>query len=49
MTLYRKRVCYMKQFTVKKLASSAMVAAAYAALTLILFPISYGNIQFRLS
>jgi len=39
----------MKQFTVKKLASSAMVAAAYAALTLILFPISYGNIQFRLS
>ncbi len=33
----------------RKLALSAAVAAAYAALTILLTPISYGAVQFRLS
>ena len=32
-----------------KLAASAVIAAAYAALTIVLAPISYGPIQFRVS
>lgn len=34
---------------VKKIARISIVAAAYAALTMVLAPISYGNIQARLS
>ena len=33
----------------RKLAASAVVAAAYAALTVVLAPISYGAVQFRVS
>ena len=33
----------------RKLALAAVVAAAYAALTLGLAPISYGAVQFRVS
>ena len=39
----------MKRNTVLRLAVSAVVAAAYAALTVALAPISYGAVQFRLS
>lgn len=39
----------MKQNTVRRLVFSAMVAAIYAALTLALAPISFGNIQFRIA
>ena len=33
----------------RKLAAAAVVAAAYAALTVVLAPISYGPVQFRVS
>ena len=39
----------MKKNTVLRLAVSAVVAAAYAALTVALAPISYGAVQFRVS
>ncbi|NFN25754.1 QueT transporter family protein [Clostridium botulinum] len=35
--------------TTKRLVRTALIAAIYAALTLALAPISYGNIQFRIS
>lgn len=35
--------------TTKRLVRTAIIAAIYAVLTLILAPISYGNIQFRIS
>lgn len=35
--------------TTKRLVRTALIAAIYAVLTLILAPISYGNIQFRIS
>ncbi len=38
-----------KKNTVLRLAVSAIVAAAYAALTVALAPISYGPVQFRVS
>ncbi|MBR5381217.1 MAG: QueT transporter family protein [Oscillospiraceae bacterium] len=34
---------------IKRIASAAVVAAIYAALTIALAPISYGSIQFRIS
>lgn len=34
---------------VKKLVTNALIAAVYAALSLLLAPISYGNVQFRIS
>lgn len=39
----------MKTMSVMKLAVSAVVAAAYAALTMLLAPISYGEVQLRVS
>lgn len=39
----------MKAMSLRKLVFSAVVAAIYAALTMLLAPISYGEIQFRLS
>lgn len=39
----------MRHVSTRKLAFAAVVAAAYAALTMLLAPISYGPIQFRLS
>lgn len=39
----------MKQNVTKKLVRTALVAAIYATLTLILAPISYGAVQFRIS
>lgn len=39
----------MKENITKKLVKAALVAAIYAALTIVLAPISYGPIQFRLS
>lgn len=39
----------MKQFTVADLAAAAVVGAAYAAMTMLLAPISYGPIQMRVS
>lgn len=39
----------MKAMSVKKLALSAAVAAIYAALTMALAPISYGEVQLRVS
>lgn len=39
----------MKTMSVTKLAVSAVVAAAYAALTMLLAPISYGEVQLRVS
>ena len=35
--------------TLKRLVRSAIIAAIYAALTLVLAPISYGSLQFRVS
>lgn len=35
--------------TTRRLVRTALIAAIYAALTLMLAPISYGNIQFRIS
>jgi len=39
----------MKKIPVRKLAYAAVVGAAYAALTMLLYPISYGPVQFRVS
>ena len=39
----------MNQNVTKKLVRTALVAAIYATLTLILAPISYGAVQFRIS
>ena len=39
----------MRDFSTRKLTFAAVVAAAYAALTMLLLPISYGPLQFRLS
>ena len=39
----------MQKPTTLKLAAAAVIAAAYAALTIALAPISYGAIQFRIS
>lgn len=39
----------MKAMSAKKLAVSAAVAALYAVLTMVLAPISYGEVQLRLS
>lgn len=36
-------------FTVKKLTYAAVIAAAYFALTMLLAPISFGGLQFRVS
>ena len=38
-----------KKSTSLRIATAAIVAAAYAALTIVLAPISYGAIQFRVS
>ena len=37
------------QFTVKDLAIAAVIAALYAALTVVFAPISYGAVQFRIA
>ncbi|HPJ01274.1 MAG TPA: QueT transporter family protein [Candidatus Limiplasma sp.] len=37
------------QFTVKDLAIAAVIAALYAALTVVFAPISYGVVQFRIA
>ena len=37
------------KINIRRIASSAVVAAIYAALTMLLAPISYGNIQLRVS
>ncbi len=39
----------MKENITKKIVKAALVAAIYAALTIVLAPISYGPVQFRLS
>jgi len=39
----------MKSKTIRSLAFGAVVAAVYAALTMLLAPISYGPVQFRIS
>ena len=39
----------MKNNTTKRLVRTAVIAALYAVLTLVLAPISYGNVQFRIS
>lgn len=39
----------MKTFKVRELAAAAAIAAVYAALTMVLAPISYGAIQCRIS
>lgn len=39
----------MKTMSVRRLTLSAVVAAVYAALTMLLAPISYGEVQLRLS
>ncbi len=39
----------MKAMSVRKLAMSAVVAAVYAVLTMVLAPISYGEVQLRVS
>ena len=40
---------FKKLLTTRSLCVSAVIAALYAALTLLLYPISYGNIQCRVS
>ena len=40
---------FRKLFTTRSLCVSAVIAALYAALTLLLAPISYGNLQCRVS
>jgi len=40
---------FKKLLTTRSLCVSALIAALYAALTLLLAPISYGNIQCRIS
>lgn len=39
----------MRNNTVERLVKSAIIAALYAAITFLLAPISYGNVQFRIS
>lgn len=39
----------MKNNTTKRLVRTAIIAALYAVITLVLAPISYGNLQFRIS
>lgn len=39
----------MKNTATKKLVYAAVIAAAYAALTMVLQPISYGAVQFRIA
>lgn len=39
----------MKNNTTKRLVRTAVIAALYAVLTLVLAPLSYGNVQFRIS
>lgn len=39
----------MKNFTVKHLVRTAVIAALYTAITMALAPISYGQVQFRIS
>ena len=39
----------MKNNTTKRLVRTAIIAALYAVITLVLAPISYGNLQFRVS
>lgn len=39
----------MKNFTVQHMVRTAVIAALYAAITMALAPISYGQIQFRVS
>lgn len=39
----------MKNFTVKHMIRSAIIAALYVSITMALAPISYGQIQFRIS
>lgn len=39
----------MKNFTVKHMVRTAVIAALYAAITMALAPVSYGQIQFRIS
>lgn len=41
--------CLRKHMNIKKMTTCAVIAAAYAALSLLLAPISYGNIQIRVS
>lgn len=40
---------FKKLLTTRSLCTSAIIAALYAALTLLLAPLSYGNIQLRVS
>ncbi|MCH5285978.1 MAG: QueT transporter family protein [Christensenellaceae bacterium] len=40
---------FRKLLTTRSLCTSAVIAALYAALTLLLAPISYGNLQCRIS
>ena len=40
---------FKKLLTTRSLCTSAVIAALYAALTLLLAPISYGNLQCRIS
>ncbi len=44
-----KQTSVRKLFSTKSLCVSAVIAALYAALTLLLAPISYGNLQCRVS
>ena len=39
----------MRKIDIRFIASSAIIAALYVALTWVLAPISYGAIQFRIS
>jgi Predicted membrane protein len=39
----------MKKIPIRKFAYAGLVGAAYAALTMLLYPISYGPVQFRVS
>ncbi|WP_294156527.1 QueT transporter family protein [uncultured Clostridium sp.] len=39
----------MENNTIKRLVRTAVIAALYAVLTLVLAPISYGSVQFRIS
>lgn len=39
----------MKNKTIRKITDNAIVAAAYIVFTILLKPISYGQIQFRIA
>lgn len=45
----RRMDANLKNFTIRRLTVCAIVASAYAVLTIILAPISYGAVQFRVS